>query len=83
MSISFNGVMLNKNLFFLLVIKNENACNNRLLLSLSFVKFKKSDISYNFPVIIIRNNKYFIIVTFFCCDEHHNLFLNQFIMYLN
>lgn len=44
---------------------------------------KKSDISYNFPVIIIRNNKYFIIVTFFCCDEHHNLFLNQFIMYLN
>lgn len=39
MSISFNGVMLNKNLFFLLVIKNENACNNRLLLS--FVKFKK------------------------------------------
>lgn len=42
MSISFNGVMLNKNLFFfLLVIKNENACNNRLLLSLSFVKFKK------------------------------------------
>lgn len=41
MSISFNGVMLNKNLFFLLVIKNENACNNRLLLSLSFVKSKK------------------------------------------
>ena len=31
----------------------------------------------------ISHNKYFIIVTFFCCDEHHNLFLNQFIMYLN
>lgn len=44
---------------------------------------KNSDISYNFSVRIIRNNKYFIIVTFFCCDEHHNLFLNQFIMYLN
>lgn len=41
MSISFNGVMLNKKFIFLLVIKNENACNNRLLLSLSFVRFKK------------------------------------------